>query len=206
MDNRVIKMVKLFCFLISYFLLQSCSSTKNNQKYSNNTNLSNSEKNIINIFLEKELTNKVYTYYRNDSIILIGEALSKKQVIEDYASISNYSEHSFFDTIQISNLKKTLENEPIYYWKKTDFNNKKISLQTPESYENFIKNEEYLKSPNKLFFYLSTPFFIDKKRALITFISGSSLSGFNLINSAIVLLEENENGLWKTKYLGSRYY
>lgn len=205
MENRVTKMKKALCFFGCFLFLCFATKTKNIQK-SNANNLSDDERDVVNILLETELSDKIYKYHTNDSVIIIKEALTKKQVIEDYATFLNYFEHSFFDSIQIANLKKSLEKEPLYYWKKTDFDNKRIGLQTREDLEKSIKNEDYLNSPDRLIFYLSTPFFIDKNKALVTFISGSGLLGFNLINSAVVLLEKNADGKWKTKYLGSKYY
>lgn len=192
--------------LIGFSLLQnSCSTSQSKIKYVEEQK--SKERKIINAFLEFELASKPYKIHEKDSIIIISNALSKKQVIEDYEAILPNYKNSIFGSIQIRKIKMSLENEVLYNWKKEDFKNSKIILKSREDFRKLVNNEEYLNSPRKIVFHLSTPYFINKKEILLSYISGSSELGFNLINSNVILMIENNDGKWIIeKYLGSRYY
>jgi len=203
MDNHVInyKIKKVICFFGSFLFLYCATKTKNFQK-SNEDNLSNDQRNVVNTLLRTELSNKRYKYHLNDSVIIIKEAMTEKHSIEVYESFLRDYKNSFLDSIQMANLKKVLKKEPLYYWKKIDFDNKKIGLQTREDLEKSIRNEEYLYLPDRLIFHLSKPFFINKNQVLMYFMAGSFKFG-SLINSSLVLIEKDANGKWIIKYLGS---
>lgn len=200
-------MKKYFLITLVVFCLIQFSCTFSQIKLKETYRLNNVEKKIINDFLEFELTSELYKYQKKESVIIIRDAISKKQVIEDYEAILINYKNSVFDSIQIGELKKHLENEPLYYWKKTDFNNIKTDLKSRDDFKKFINNEEYLYSHGKSVFYLSIPYFITKNKVLLSYISGNSELGFNLINSSIVMMVKNNDGKWiLTEYLGSKYY
>jgi hypothetical protein len=193
-------MKKIFLTNIILFIFCNCSSLN-----SDKSNLNNTEINLLNEFLKQELNRNIYSISPYDSIIIIKDATPKKQIIEDYESFG--IKKKLFDSLTFLKIKKELNNETIYYFKPSDFKDKRIILKTKQEFRTSIKNHEFLKKSKELVFYLSTPFFIDKNTALITVVSGNGQLGFNLIDSGVILMKKNKQNKWiAEKNLGSRYY
>ncbi|MFT7351091.1 MAG: hypothetical protein ACI9XR_000825 [Flavobacterium sp.] len=193
-------MKKIFLFIIFFIIFWNCSSINQSK-----TSLNKAEISLLNSFLKQELNRVVYTRNIYDSIIIIKDATPKKQIIEDYESFSIKS--SLFDSLTFLKIKKELSKETNYYFKSSDFVDKRIILKTKEEFRTSIQNHEFFKKSKELVFYLSTPYFIDKNTALITVVSGSGELGFRLIDSGVILMKKNKQNKWVAESnLGSRYY
>jgi hypothetical protein len=193
-------MKKIFLFIIFFIIFWSCSSINQSK-----TSLNKAEISLLNSFLKQELNRVVYSRNIYDSIIIIKDATPKKQIIEDYESFGIKS--SLFDSLTILKIKKELSKETKYYFKSSDFVDKRIILKTKEEFRTSIQNHEFFKKSKELVFYLSTPYFIDKNTALITVVSGSGELGFRLIDSGVILMKKNKQNKWVAESnLGSRYY
>jgi hypothetical protein len=176
-------MKKIFLFIIFFIIFWNCSSINQSK-----TSLNKAEISLLNSFLKQELNRVVYTRNIYDSIIIIKDATPKKQIIEDYESFSIKS--SLFDSLTFLKIKKELSKETNYYFKSSDFVDKRIILKTKEEFRTSIQNHEFFKKSKELVFYLSTPYFIDKNTALITVVSGSGELGFRLIDSGVILMKK----------------
>lgn len=193
-------MKKIFLTVIGLVVFYSCSTLNSDASKLNKTEI-----NLLNAFIQQELNRIVYSRNPYDSILIIKDATPKKQIIEDYESFG--IKKSLFDSLTIIKIKKKLSNQAIYYFKTSDFEDKRIILKTKQEFRTSIKNHEFLKKSKELVFYLSTPFFIDKNTALITVVSGNGQLGFNLIDSGVILMKKNKQNKWiAEKNLGSRYY
>jgi hypothetical protein len=197
-------MRKNILFILLIIFSFSCSTSVRTKK---KIELNNNEKEIINNFLEHELASQVYKYRINNSVIVIETPINKKQVLQDYLSmIRNYND-SFIDSIQAVQIKKQLEKEKVYNWKKSDFTIKNLQTQSLEDFRKTIKNEDYFNLPQRIIFHLSVPLILNDKQALVSFMSGSGDTGYSSINSGIVLMSKNNENKWVFKlFLGSIYY
>ncbi len=150
-------------------LLTSCVSTQNDAKsllVVKNDNLSNDEIDIINDFLNEELTKEIYNSYKDFEIVLIKEALAKKKSFDTY--LYSYEEHKsidkihkrgdiqnmyFLDSLQIVKIKNEIINEPQYHWKVQDFK-RPISLLKFEDLRKIINTNAYSILTKKLIIYI----------------------------------------------------
>lgn len=192
----------LLLIQIIVFAFSCASSVRTNVKME----LSKNEKEIINNFLEHELASGVYKYRINNTIVAIETPIAQKQVLQDYLSMLRNYKESLIDSIQAVKMRKELEKEHEYYWKKYDFIIKNLQTQSLEDFKKTIKTEEYFNLPNRIIFHLSVPLMINEKEALVSFMSGSGDTGFTTINSGIVLMTKNNENKWVFKcFLGSIY-
>ena len=196
-------MRKNVLLILVIILTFSCSSSiKTKEKLE----LSKNEKEIINNFLENELSSAAYRYRINNNIVVIETTIPKKQVLSAYLSLLINYKKSLIDSIQAVKMTKELEKEPQYYWKNSDFIIKNLQTQSNEDFRKTIKTEEYFNLPNRIIFHLSVPLLINEKEALVSFMSGSGDTGFTSINSGIVLMIKNNENKWVFKcFLGSPY-
>lgn len=183
-------------------MLTSCSS----QKVTSQFDITNTEKDIINNFLKFELASDAYKYRRNSKVVIIKNAIPKKQVLDDYLSIIRNFKESLIDTLQAVKMRKEFENETQYYWKSSDFRIKNLLTQSIESFEKSIKKEEYLNLPPRIIIHLSVPLIINDKEALVGFMSGGGDLGYTSINSGLILMVRNNENKWVfEQFLGSKY-
>ena len=199
MKNIRILLIVILCYLIQI----ACSTSKNNSI--NQGEITSEERCIINTFLRQELDKDLYRLQK-DSIILIEEAISKKQVVEDYDSMMAGTKHSLLDSLQKTRIADEIANERQYLWRETDFTNFTILVRSKETMRIFINDASYLDEPGKYIFQLSLPIMLDENHAILSFFSGRSEIGISSLTSGVVLMVKNKKGKWEiTQHLGSRY-
>ncbi len=208
-------------YFLFYVLLFSCSVQKNNKlnnKYTTpisiESELTETEGDIINDFIDVELKKDRYKNYKDSEIVVIEEALKKHQSVETYIYSNNewismnkinrrddIENRYFLDSLHIKKLKLELEKEEIYHWKASDFKNINVSLLKYEELRRIINSGDYINFPSKLIIYLSKPLIIDENNAFISFEAGNGQLGFHSINHFTVLMRKINN-----KWEQSDYY
>ncbi len=197
----------VFMFILACICISQVACSTSNNKSIDRKELSKEEKDVINALLTQELSSLPYKLKDKDSIIIITNAISKMQVIEDYISMMSLTHNSILDSIQIAKIRRSLANEKSYHWKISDFPYFNKILKSRDELAADINSGSYVNSPSKYIFHLSLPYFIEEQQALVNFISGSSATGFSLITSGLVLMEKNGENNWTVKKnLGSKYY
>jgi len=166
------------------------------------------ENNIVNDFLQIELTSDKYKSMENLEIVLIEEA--KKEITNlDTYEYAYKDWHSYniataddnirlgwiLDSIQIRELRNNYKNDNEYHWKSSDIKNYKVTIMKHDSLTNIIKSGSYAEMPEKLILYISRPLIINKNNAFISFASGSSRFGFGEITH-LTLLMKKVNEKW----------
>jgi hypothetical protein len=204
--------------LLSLFFILSCSTRKNektNQLIQNiPPQLSQLETNIVSDFLNAEFATDRYKNYRNLEIVVIEESLKKSQSIKAYELNFNYKDswgkfinEWILDSIQLKKVKSELINEPIYYWKISDFKNYKVSLMNNKTLINIINSGEYINLSKKLILYISRPLIINENNILISFNIGSSRLGYTSINHYTALMSKvNKKWVIRASYDDGVYY
>lgn len=186
-------------------LLNSCSSNKTKDQISkNDVNLSETEKTIVNDFLDGELKKERYNNYKDFEIVIIEEAVKKNKSLDTYLySLDEWNTMNkikksddiknlyFLDTIQVKKIKLELEKEIAYKWKVSDFKTIKVSLLRYEDLIKIIRTSAYGSTISKrLIIYLSKPLIIDVNNALISFEIGNGQLGFHSINHFTVVMRK----------------
>lgn len=197
-------------------LLHSCSSNKTKDQISkNDVNLSETEKTIVNDFLEGELKKKRYINYKDFEIVMIEEALKKNKSLDTYLySLDEWNTMNkikksddiknlyFLDTIQVKKIKLELENEIAYNWKVSDFKNINVKLISYEGLRKIINTGSYGPGVTKnLIVFLSRPLIIDKNNVLISFDFGNGELGNYAITHFTALMRKVNN-----KWVENGYY
>lgn len=166
------------------------------------------ENNIVNDFLQIELTSEKYKSMENLEIVLIEEAKNRIANLDAY-EYAYKDWHSYnlatpddnarlgwiLDSIQIRELRSTYMNDDEYHWKSSDIKNYKVTIMKHDSLTNIIKSGSYTEKPEKLILYISRPLIINKNNAFISFASGSSRFGFGEITH-LTLLMKKVNEKW----------
>ncbi|MEO5775292.1 MAG: hypothetical protein ABIQ27_00210 [Flavobacterium sp.] len=205
-------MKNLITALLLIFLF-SCSGQKNNNTInpkanSAQSNLTETESNIVNEFLGSELKKDRYKNYKDYEVFLIEEAVKKTKSIYAYEyTYKNFykrereREYWILDSVQIKRLKSDLETEKQYYWKISDFKNTKVSLYKYQELRTIIKTGAYVNLPKRLIIFLSKPLIINESTALISFDIGNGTLGNNEITHFTVLMKKNEK-----KWIAKDYF
>lgn len=203
-------MKKITC-LLPLVLLFFCTTQKSRTESKNSTiefafgnELTETEREIINDFIDIELKKERYNNYRNFETVIIEEALKKIKPISVYEFNLNHKEswgkfidNWILDSLQVKQIKRELETEEIYHWKTTDFKNIKANLLKYDELIKTIRTNEY--RTNCIIIYLSRPLLIDKKNALISFEIGNGNFGFGGITHFTVLMRKI-NKKWKQSH------
>jgi hypothetical protein len=146
------------------------------------------------------------------------ESLPKKKAIESYlytqrelleskglpSKKEDIEKIFFLDSLEIKKINSDLENEPIYEWKVSDFNNK-VSLISDKKIIEMTNTGEYLNFPNRLIIYLSKPLMLGSKKAFISF--SVSIMPFNPISHfSVLMINENNKWVQSVSYFDGIYY
>lgn len=171
--------------------------------------LSEEEIDIVNTFLQFELTSDKYKTYQNLEKLLIEEAKNRTTNLDAYDytykdwhrdNITTLDDNVKFgwilDSIQVQKLREQYKNDTKYSWKKTDIKNFKFTIIKSESFVKTLNTGSYINAPQKLIIYISRPLIIDKNNAFITFASGNSQLGFSEITHFTVLMKKVK-GKWE---------
>lgn len=208
-------MKKIFLVTI-LILIFSCSLHKyKGQKSNNDSNLSETEKAIINDFLDGELKKERYLSYKDFEIVIIKEALKKMKSLDTYFySLDEWNTMNkikksddiknlyFLDTIQIKKIKLELEKEIVYNWKVSDFKNINVKLISDEDLRKIINTGSYSPGVTKnLIVFLSRPIIIDKDSVFISFDIGNGEFGNYAITHFTALMRKVNN-----KWVEKGYY
>ena len=188
-------------------MLYSCSCLKKEHTIENK--LTEIEKNVINDFLEYELTKERYKKYKDYKIVIIEEALKKSKSLDAYEytykdlfkNEKNNENYWILDSLQIEITKEKIKSENIYHWKENDFRNIKVKLLKFEELRKTTNNGRYLK--NNLIIFLSRPLLIDNNNnnnnnnnnALLSFDIGNGDMGNYAITHFTVLMQKVD-GIW----------
>ena len=194
-------------------LVHSCALHKPTVLTSdNNFNLSNTEKTIVNNFLDGELKKERYKKYNDFEIVIIEEALKKVKPLDTYLySLDEWNTMNkikksddiknlyFVDTEQLQKLKLELEKENVYHWQESDFKNIKVRLLRYEELRKIINTGSYGPGLTKnLIIFLSRPLIINKDNAFISFDIGNGEFG-NYAITHFTALMRNVDGIWLEK-------
>lgn len=213
--------MKNILYVLFYALFFSCSAQKKNnlnEKYTTpisiERKLTSTESKIINDFIDVELNKERYKNYKDAEIIIIEEALNKRQSVETYIYSNNewismnkvnrredIENQYFLDSLLIKKLKIELEKEELYHWKVPDFRNIKVSLLKYEELRTIINTAAYSKFSSRMVIYLSKPLILNENNAFISFEAGDGQLGFHSINHFTVLMRKIDN-----KWEQSNYY
>ncbi len=214
--------MKQLAYFVLCILLFSCSIRKNGISSKGSTgsidNLTATERSVVNEFFENELASDRYKYYKDYPLVIIMESLPKKKAIESYlytqrelleskglpSKKEDIEKFFFLDSLEIKKINHVLENEPIYEWKVSDFNNK-VSLVSDKKIREMTNTGEYLNFPDRLIIYLSKPLMFDSKKALISF--SISIIPFNPISHfSALMIKENNKWIQSVTYFDGIYY
>ncbi len=207
-------------FVISmFFLVLSCSVKKNNKDLSETiaptvkeNDITKTESDIINDFLEIELKKDRYKPYKNYPICIIKEGISRLSslIIYEYCytdrnlPIKNSTNKDWIlNEVQIKNIKDTLINSKTHNWNVSDFTTINVSIIEHSELTKSIKENNYTKFSETLILNLSTPLIINDKNSFITFNSHHGWFGYSTIDRCTVLLKKNTEGKWE---IDSYYY
>ncbi len=209
-------------YFVLCILLFSCSIKKNEISSKESTgsidNLSATERSVINEFLESELVSDRYKYYKDYPLVIVMESLPKKKAIESYlytqrelleskglpSKKEDIEKFFFLDSLEIKKINSELENETIYHWKVSDFNNK-VSLVSDKKIIEMTNTGEYLNFQQRLIIYLSKPLMLGSKKALISF--SVSIMPFNPISHfSVLMINENNKWVQSVTYFDGIYY
>lgn len=205
--------MKKILLLAVLMLVHSCALHKPTVLTSdNNFNLSNTEKTIVNNFLDGELKKERYKKYNDFEIVIIEEALKKVKPLDTYLySLDEWNTMNkikksddiknlyFVDTEQLQKLKLELEKENVYHWQESDFKNIKVRLLRYEELRKIINTGSYGPGLTKnLIIFLSRPLIINKDNAFISFDIGNGEFG-NYAITHFTALMRNVDGIWLEK-------
>lgn len=201
-------MNKVFLIVIFVFFY-SCSTTKNREVGSSSNTLPETEKMIINDFLEAELKKESYKKYTDFQIELIEEAIKKLKPISDYEFNYKYKnswganiKDWIIDSIKIKKLKSDLKNEKAYRWKESDLYNVKAKVLKTEELIKIINTGSYgVNETKNLIISLSRPLIIDANNALLSFDIGNGQLGNAAISHFSVLMRKINN-----QWIAVNYY
>ena len=214
-------MKKLTYFVLCIFLF-SCSIKKYEISSKESTgsidNLSATERNIVNEFLESELVSDRYKRYKDHQLVIVMESVLKKKAIESYLYMQGESLESnglpskkediekifFLDSLEIKKINSELENETVYNWKVSDFNNK-VSLVSNKKIIEMTNTGEYQNFPQRLIIYISKPLMLDSKKALISF-SVISMPFNPISHFSKLMINENNKWVQSASYFDGIYY
>ncbi len=196
----------------------SCSVKKNNSLIKTESSvldrseISATEKNIVNGFLEVELKKERYRTYSDFPISVIKESITKLYSLNIYENcyngrdlpIKNSTNNAWIlNEDQIQKIKETLNIEKSYNWNVSDFTSFNVSIIESSDLIKTIKENAYTDLQKKMILYLSKPLLIGKNNAFISFKLGDSSLGFNTINIFTALLKKNQEEKWE---IDSYYY
>ncbi len=196
----------------------SCSVKKNNSLIKTESSvldrseISATEKNIVNSFLEVELKKERYKTYSDFPISVIKESITKLYSLNIYENcyngrdlpIKNSTNNAWIlNEDQIQKIKETLNIEKSYNWNVSDFTSFNVSIIESSDLIKTIKENAYTDLQKKMILYLSKPLLIGKNNAFISFKLGDSSLGFNTINIFTALLKKNQEEKWE---IDSYYY
>ena len=207
-------MKKIFLVTI-LILLFSCSLHKHKgQKSNNDSNLSETEKAIINDFLDGELKKERYLSYKDFEIVIIEEALKKIKPLSVYEFNLKYKtswgmsiNHWILNSLQVKKLKKVVENEKVYHWKTIDFKNMKVNTLKYEELNKMINSGMLFYDANRLVIYLSRPLVIDDDNAFLSYeIDNCKYLCNNITHFTVLLKKENNKWIEKEYYEDGVYY
>lgn len=214
--------MKQLTYFVLCILLFSCSIKKNEISSKESTgsidNLTATERSVVNEFLESELASDRYKYYKDYPLVIIMESLPKKKAIESYlytqrellelkglpSKKEDIEKFFFLDSLEIKKINSELENETIYHWKVSDFNNK-VSLVSDKKVIEMTNTGEYLNFAQKLMIYLSKPLMLGSKKAFISF--SVNIMPFNPINHfSVLMINKNNKWVQSVTYFDGIYY
>lgn len=214
--------MKQIAYFILCILLFSCSVKKNEISSNESTgliyNLTVTERSIVNEFLESELASDRYKYYKDYPLVIVMESLPKKKAMESYlytqrellelkglpSKKEDIEKFFFLDSFEIKKINSELENETIYHWKVSDFNNK-VGLVSDKKIIEMTNTGEYNNFPQRLIIYLSKPLMLSSKKAFISF--SVSIMPFNPISHfSVLMINENNKWVQSVTYFDGIYY
>lgn len=198
-------------FLIAVLMsIHSCSLYKHKEQTNNNNdgNLSEIEKTIVNDFLDVELKKERYKSYKDFEFLVIEEALKKSKPLSDYEFNYKYKNswgssitEWILDSLQIKKIKDEIDNEEVYHWKESDFNNIKVSLLKYNLFREKINSKKPMFEKEGFVIFLSKPLIIDDNNALISFDFLNCNYLCNGINHSTILMRKVNN-----KWVENGYY
>lgn len=214
--------MKQIAYFILCILLFSCSIKKNEISSKESTgsinNLSDTERSVINEFLESELVSDRYKYYKDYLLVIVMESLPKKKAIDSYlytqrelleskglpSKKEDIEKFFFLDSLEIKKINSELENETIYHWKVSDFNTK-VTIVSDKKIIEMTNTGEYLNFSDRLIIYLSKPLILDSEKAFISF--SVSRMPFNPISHfSALMIRENNKWVQSVTYYDGVYY
>ncbi len=212
--------MKYILYLTITIVLLSCESqkqvtqdSKNSPSFSIENNLTEVESSIINDFMDVELKESLYKYYKDFEIVVIEEAFKKTKPLSVYEFNLKYKEswgegitYWILDSVQIKKIKLELEKEDINHWKVSDFKNIKVSLLKHEELRKMLQTNTLFNDSARLVFYLSKPLIIDRNHALLSYeVDKCNYICTNMTHFTVLM--KMENGKWiKDQYYEDGVY
>lgn len=203
--------MKKLIYLLSFIILLSCASKKNNENNTQEYELSQKEKKIINDFITEEFSNKKYNNYKDYKIYLRRKGFSEIAALTIYGYCHQERNNRLrtannkdwiLDSLQLKTIKDTLKIKR-FTWKETNVFNFKVSMINSEDIHNAIRSNDFEKYKNSLILSISIPVVIDDNSAFISYLCIKGSHGYSTIDNFAALLKKSQNGIWK---IDSYYY